>query len=215
VNQSELDSVAYDLAKDFLVRSGADKGVTPGLVEKYLHLDKAVRPQTVAGLYERVLESAQSANMGAGVIGGSIGGVHRLGPVLCDFQPTQVLKKYTLGWEGVLDEIEARLQPRGSLRRTPRSIWPRYCRTILFLELGSVATAQARYPEARTDGWRVPFPITAVEVQNKVGGTELASGPRETTLPGYIIIRNSFMSHGSHLPRALADGACHVSGLGP
>jgi hypothetical protein len=131
VNQSELDSVAYDLAKDFLVRSGADKGVTPGLVEKYLHLDKAVRPQTVAGLYERVLESAQSANMGAGVIGGSIGGVHRLGPVLCDFQPTQVLKKYTLGWEGVLDEIEARLQPRGSLRRTPRSIWPRYCRTIL------------------------------------------------------------------------------------
>jgi hypothetical protein len=131
VNQSELDRAAYDLAKDFLVRSGADKGVTPELVEKYLHLDKTVRPRTVAGLYERVLESAQSANMGAGVIGGSIGGVHRLGPVLCDFEPTQVLKKYASSWESVLDEIEARLKPRGSLRRTPRSIWPRYCRTIL------------------------------------------------------------------------------------
>jgi hypothetical protein len=131
VNQSELDRVAYDLAKDFLVRSGADKGVTPGLVEKYLHLDKTVRPRTVAGLYERVLQSAQSANMGAGVIGGSIGGVHRLAPVLCDFEPTQVLKKYASGWEGVLDEIEARLKPRGSVRRTPRSIWSRYCRTIL------------------------------------------------------------------------------------
>ena len=131
MNQSELDRAAYDLAKDFLVRSGADKGVTPELVEKYLHLDKTVRPRTVAGLYERVLESAQSANMGAGVIGGSIGGVHRLGPVLCDFEPTQVLKKYASSWESVLDEIEARLKPRGSLRRTPRSIWPRYCRTIL------------------------------------------------------------------------------------
>jgi hypothetical protein len=87
VNQPDLDRVAYDLAKDFLVRSGADKGVTPGLVEKYLHLYKKVRPRTVAGLYERVLDSAQGANMGAGVIGGPIGGVHRLGPVLCDFEP--------------------------------------------------------------------------------------------------------------------------------
>lgn len=25
----------------------------------------------------------------------------------------------------------AELKPRGSIRRTPRSIWPRYCRTIL------------------------------------------------------------------------------------
>ena len=36
-----------------------------GLVEKYLHLDKTSRPRTVAGLYERVLDSAQGANMGA------------------------------------------------------------------------------------------------------------------------------------------------------
>ena len=66
MNQPELDKVAYDLAKDFLVRSGADKGVTPVLVEKYLRLDKKVRPRAVAGLYERVLESAQGANMGGG-----------------------------------------------------------------------------------------------------------------------------------------------------
>jgi hypothetical protein len=131
VIQPEPDKAAYALAKDFLVQSGADKGLTPELVEKYLHLDKTLRPRTVAGLYERVLESAQSGNMGAGVIGGSIGGVHRLAPVLCDFEPMQVLEKYTSGWEGVLDEIEAQLKPTGSIRRTPRSLWPRFCRTIL------------------------------------------------------------------------------------
>jgi hypothetical protein len=77
------------------------------------------------------LESAQSANMKAGVIGGSIGGVGNLGPVLCDFHPLRVLEKYRSGWEGVLDDIVAQLKPRGSVPRTPRSIWPRYCRSIL------------------------------------------------------------------------------------
>ena len=73
MNERELDKAAYDLAKDFLVQSGADKSVTPELVEKYLHLSKPP-PSTLAGLYERLLESAQNANMKAGVIGGAIGG---------------------------------------------------------------------------------------------------------------------------------------------
>ena len=131
MDPSALDRAAYNLAKGFLVQSGMEKGVTPELIEKYLHLDKTARLRTVAGLYERVLDSAQNANMGAGVIGGSIGGVYRLGPVLCDFEPKQVLERYTSGWEGILDEIEARLKPRGSVRRGPRSLWPRFCRTIL------------------------------------------------------------------------------------
>jgi thermostable 8-oxoguanine DNA glycosylase len=130
VNQQELDRAAYTLAKDFLLQSGADKGVTPELIEKYLHIS-APRPDTLAALYERMLESAQSGNMNAGVIGGSIGGVGNLGPVLCDFEPAEVLEKYQSDWEEVLDDVVAQLKPRGSIRRTPRSIWPRYCRTIL------------------------------------------------------------------------------------
>jgi hypothetical protein len=128
---SALDNATYALAKDFLVESGADKGVTLELVEKYLHLDKTTRPQTIAGLYERTLESAQSANMKAGVIGGSIGGVGNLRPVLCDFEPARVLEKYPSGWESLLDDIVTRLKPKGSVRRTPKSIWPSYCRTVL------------------------------------------------------------------------------------
>ena len=49
--------------------------------------------------------------MKAGVISGSIGGVGNLGPVLCDFDPLQVLEKYPSGWEGVLDDIVAQLKP--------------------------------------------------------------------------------------------------------
>jgi hypothetical protein len=130
VNQQELDGAAYTLAKDFLLQSGAGKGVTPELIEKYLHLSSP-RPDTLAGLYEHMLESAQSANMYAGVIGGSIGGVANLGPLLCDFEPAEVLEKYRSGWEGVLDDIVAQLKPRGSVPRTSRSIWPRYCRSVL------------------------------------------------------------------------------------
>jgi hypothetical protein len=130
VNQPELDKAAYVLAKDFLLQSGADKGVTPELLEKYLRLSTP-RPDTLAGLYERVLESAQNANMKASVIGGAIDGVGNLRPVLCDFEPALVLEKYRSGWEGVLDDIVAQLKPRGSVLRTSRSIWPSYCRSVL------------------------------------------------------------------------------------
>jgi hypothetical protein len=130
VNQQELDRAAYTLAKDFLLQSGAGKGVTPELIEKYLCL-WAPRPDTLAALYERVLDSAQSGNMNAGVIGGSIGGVANLGPLLCDFEPAGVLEKYRSGWEDVLDDIVTHLKPRGRVSRTSRSIWPRYCRTVL------------------------------------------------------------------------------------
>jgi len=130
VNKQELDRAAYTLAKDFLLQSGAGKGVTPELIENYLHLS-APRPDTLAALYERMLESAQSGNMNAGVISGSIGGVSSLGLILCDFEPSRVLEKYRSDWEEVLDDVVAQLKPRGSIRRTPRSIWPRYCRTIL------------------------------------------------------------------------------------
>jgi hypothetical protein len=50
---------------------------------------------------------------------------------LCDFEPAEVLEKYRSGWDGVLGDIVAQLKPRGSVPRTSRSIWPRYCKSIL------------------------------------------------------------------------------------
>jgi hypothetical protein len=61
VDSSGLGKAACDLAKDLLVRSDAYKGITCELLEKYLHLDKTTRPQTVADLLDQVFESAQSA----------------------------------------------------------------------------------------------------------------------------------------------------------
>ena len=82
--QRDLDRAVYALAKDFLLQAGAGKGVTPELIEKYLHLS-APRPGGLPGLYEHLLESAQSANMKASVIGGSIGGGGDPGRVFCGF----------------------------------------------------------------------------------------------------------------------------------
>jgi hypothetical protein len=69
--------------------------------------------------------------MKAGVIGRAIGGVSKLSVVLEDFNPEAVLNKYRTGWESILNDIVRQLQPRGEIRRTPKSIWPHYCQTIL------------------------------------------------------------------------------------
>ena len=82
MDQPELDKAAYGLAKDFLLRSGADKGATPKLIEGYLRLSRP-RPEALPGVYEGLLESAQNAERKAAVIGGAIGGVRNLEPFLC------------------------------------------------------------------------------------------------------------------------------------
>ncbi len=131
MNIVERDRLAYKLAKEYLLGFGKE-GVTPKLLEKYLHFSETQpRPNSIEGIYEQILKSAQNANMKAGVIGGSIDGVNKLGKVLRNFRPASVIRKYAGNWKAVLDEIEEKLHPRGKIRRKPRSIWPRYCRTIL------------------------------------------------------------------------------------
>ncbi|TNZ38879.1 hypothetical protein CGK50_22275, partial [Vibrio parahaemolyticus] len=82
-------------------------------------------------LYKRLLFSAQNANMKTGVIGGSIGGVEKLSSVLFDFDPEQTFLRYQGNAEKLLDEIVLNLKPKGKIRRTPRSLWPKYCETII------------------------------------------------------------------------------------
>lgn len=78
----------------------------------------------------RILESAQNANIKAGVIGRAIGGVEKLSHVLEGFYGKAIIDKYSDSWECVLDDIVKQLGLNG-IRRTPRSIWPYYCQTIL------------------------------------------------------------------------------------
>jgi len=126
-----IDKKIYRLAKEYLP-SGKITGVTEVLVEKYLNpLSLNPKPTTKEAIYQRILESAQNANMKAGVIGRAIGGVEKLAPVLEGFNAKAIIEKYEGNSVAVLDDIVGKLNPNGEVRRTSRSIWPHYCQTIL------------------------------------------------------------------------------------
>jgi len=147
MTQIELDKKSYDFARKYLLKLQV-KGVTPELLEKYLcHSESTPRPDSLARIYKSLLESAQNANMRVGVIGKAIGGVEKLELVLCSFAPSAVIAKFNKGWEQVLEAIEREIKPLGKIRKTPRSIWPLYCRTILSgaFFLSQFATADEFY----------------------------------------------------------------------
>ena len=122
----------YEFAKDFLLRE-LKRPDAEKIIENYLSIpDKSSTPVSIQKVFRGLLGSAQNANMTAGVIGGSLaGGVDSLGKVLFGFDPSKVVAAYGGDAEKILDEIIATLNPRGQIRRTPRSIWPKYARTIL------------------------------------------------------------------------------------
>lgn len=129
MSQAIMDQKIFEAAKAFLLQQDE---VTPDLLDKYLCLSEVTpRSHSIQAIYEQILESAQNANMKAGVVGGAIGGIKRLGVVLCNFQPADISKKYQSGWEELLDIIEIHLGKVGQFRRESRSIWPNYCKTIL------------------------------------------------------------------------------------
>jgi hypothetical protein len=131
MNQEDIDKFVYAEAKNFLLDL-CIAGVDSLLIEKYLSpTSLQPRPDSIPKIYERILESAQNANMKAGVIGRAIGGIENLSHVLFRFDPEKVLRKYDNDWEKLLDDIQRGIHPTGKIRRTNRSIWPQYCRTIL------------------------------------------------------------------------------------
>jgi hypothetical protein len=139
-----LDIKAYNEAKRFLLENTPDV-VTEDILTVYLNVPSiATDSITINNIYGRLLESAQNANMKAGVIGGSIGGVENLSIVLFDFNPKRVLAEYKDNTEALLDTIVSKLKPVGKIRRTPKSIWPKYCKTIVSAAefISQFATAQ-------------------------------------------------------------------------
>lgn len=128
---AERDRKLFQLAQEFLLKQEIP-GVDEALLEKYMTLPLVQgRPQTINVIYEQLLWSVQSGGMDAKVVGGAIGGIDKLGQVLDGFDPTAVLARYGVAWEPLLDTIVEQLQPRGQIRRGPRSIWPKYCRAVL------------------------------------------------------------------------------------
>lgn len=122
---------AYLTAKEFLIRELAHPDAEE-ILESYLSLpDQSAQPVSLNKLFERILASAQNANMKASVIGGSIGGIHNLGRALFNFNPREVEVNFSNDPENLLKHIVKVINPSGKIRTDARSIWPKYCKTIL------------------------------------------------------------------------------------
>jgi len=142
VSIAERDVRAYELAREYLLNLAPGIITNEGL-DRYERLSTTrSRPDSIPGIYHRLLDSIQNAGMRPAVIGGSIGGTEQLKRVLCDFEPTLILNRYTT-WQSAMDEIQVVLQPRGQIRLGNRSIWPMFCRAIL-----SSAAFLSQFPSA-------------------------------------------------------------------
>lgn len=176
--QVKLDRRIYNLAIGYLVRQG---GITRELLDQSVRpTPDAQKPASLAEIYQRLLRSAQSAQSMPNVIGGSIGGIERLGAVLFGFDPAAVAAKYPSSEEGcrhVFDDIKEALAPRGKLNYNPRSLWRRFCGTI-----SSGASFLAEFPDERAFyAWVEPFDLNeegrvqiAGEIARQVDGVGFA-----------------------------------------
>jgi len=131
MNEIDNDKKIYNCAKKFLLNKTPNE-VTNEVIESYLNYSEnpTSKNWTMKDIFLRFLVSAQNANMKAGVIGGSIGGVENLKSVLFDFNPKKVYERFQDS-EKLLNEIVDKLKPNGAIRRTEKSIWPKYCKTII------------------------------------------------------------------------------------
>ena len=124
-DQIQLDQKTYALAKDYLLSLN---GVTLEMLDRYLFV--SVRLNSLADIYKHLLDTAQNANMGPKVISQAIGGINRLENLLYGFEPVKVVEKYGDNWKAVLNDIIVQLKPKGKIRQSPRSLWPRFCKSI-------------------------------------------------------------------------------------
>jgi len=139
LSERKRDRKAYRLAKKYLLAMKPTQ-LSEADVEKYLV--PRGRKVSLEDIYKQILQSASNTQMAPRVIKKGIPEWDKLGPVLCNFDPHAVGRKY-LSWEGVFAEIIRKLKPAGKVRRERNSIFPRLCRTIL-----DGAAFLSRFPNA-------------------------------------------------------------------
>jgi hypothetical protein len=118
----------YDQARHFLL---SIDGVTETILEQHL-IPEYDKPDDLNTIYKRLCESAQNRQMSVKVIGGSIGGLENLSEVLFNFDPIQVSTKYKNDDQAkLLNAIIDQVAPQGKIRKTSRSIWPQFCKSVI------------------------------------------------------------------------------------
>ncbi len=125
------ERVFCDAARDYLL-SFSQEGVTQEVLMRYLEPGDRLRVDSIERVYYGLLSSAQNAQMRTAVVSGSMdGGLDALSSVLFGFNPGSVVEHYGDDADAVLEEIVARVKPRGEIRRTRRSVWPQFCRSVV------------------------------------------------------------------------------------
>jgi len=121
------DVEVYQTAYNFLLQS-------PRITEEDLmmHLKPYNKPTELNLIYRRLCESAQNKQMSQRVITGAVSGLENLGKILYNFDPLAVAEHYEItDSELLLKNIIRELNPKGKVRNTSRSLWPKYCVTVL------------------------------------------------------------------------------------
>ncbi|MDH7514173.1 MAG: hypothetical protein QHH14_14610 [Clostridiales bacterium] len=101
------------------------------MIDLYLKEPERTPPDSLNGIYLQLLKSAQNAQSKTAVIGKALGErkVEHLGSVLGNFNPIFVKSEFN-SCQDLFNQIQNQLNPRGKMRSGPKSIWPKYCKTI-------------------------------------------------------------------------------------
>ena len=131
MEKKDLNKRFYDFAYKFLINN-TQEGINEKIVKSYLTVPEPEdNCKTISEVFYRMLVSAQNRQMLVNVIGGSIGGVKNLRKVLSNFDVHFVQKKYSNNSIKLLNDIEENLCLEGKIRKTEKSIWAQYCKTII------------------------------------------------------------------------------------
>jgi thermostable 8-oxoguanine DNA glycosylase len=124
------DIQLYQSAYNFLLRF---PGITESDLKQHLTVHSANnKPTDINLIYKQLCQTAQNKQMSPKVIGESIGGFSNLGVVLYNFNPFNVAENYLISdHQKLLQEIISVLRPKGQVRLTLKSEWPKYCATVL------------------------------------------------------------------------------------
>ena len=126
--QRERDRKALAFAKEYLLNL---RDVTCEILDTNT-CPNSNRPQDFAKVFEQLLRSAATAGMRHKVIFKTIDqDMNNLAPLLCDFNPHEIVEKYHDNYEQLLTDVAVRFDNNGQIHKKKRSIWPKYCQTIL------------------------------------------------------------------------------------
>lgn len=122
---AKRDKKAYELALTFL--ANIDARVTQQIIEKHISEAEYDRPDSMPDIFKRMIDSARNAQMKRNVIGD----IQKLEEALSKYDHIDLLKRYEGDPNKLLDYIVKNVKANDKLRLTDKSIWPRYCRSIM------------------------------------------------------------------------------------